>query len=110
MYYTYIVRCKDNSLYTGITNNIERRMREHFEKMPRCAKYTLSHDAYKLEAAWISSNKSIASKLEYHIKKDLIKKEKEKLIKNPKIIKKLLDSKLTDEEMMDIKIVDLKNL
>ena len=29
IYYTYILRCSDNSLYTGITNNIDRRLVEH---------------------------------------------------------------------------------
>ena len=28
-YYTYIVKCIDNSYYTGITNNLERRIYEH---------------------------------------------------------------------------------
>ena len=28
-YYVYIVRCSDNNLYTGITNDIERRLSEH---------------------------------------------------------------------------------
>lgn len=28
-YYVYILRCSDNSLYTGITNNLERRINEH---------------------------------------------------------------------------------
>lgn len=32
MYYTYVIRCIDNSLYTGITNDLERRMNEHFKK------------------------------------------------------------------------------
>jgi putative endonuclease len=30
-YYVYILKCIDNSYYTGITNNIERRMQEHNE-------------------------------------------------------------------------------
>ena len=30
MYYTYVIRCEDNSLYTGITTDLERRMKEHF--------------------------------------------------------------------------------
>ena len=25
MYYTYMIRCKDNSIYTGMTNNIEKK-------------------------------------------------------------------------------------
>lgn len=29
MYYVYIVRCSDNSLYTGITSNIKKRVNEH---------------------------------------------------------------------------------
>ncbi|CAN5131617.1 GIY-YIG nuclease family protein [soil metagenome] len=28
-YYVYILRCEDNSYYTGITNNLERRLQEH---------------------------------------------------------------------------------
>jgi putative endonuclease len=31
LYYVYILRCKDNSLYTGITNDLERRINEHNE-------------------------------------------------------------------------------
>ena len=40
MYYTYMLRCTDNSIYTGITTNIERRMEEHFKQNEKCAKYT----------------------------------------------------------------------
>ena len=40
MYYTYMLRCKDNSIYTGITTNLERRMEEHLQKTDKCAKYT----------------------------------------------------------------------
>ena len=29
MYYTYMVRCADNSIYTGMTNNLEKRIDEH---------------------------------------------------------------------------------
>ena len=43
MYFVYILRCEDNTLYTGITNNLEKRMNEHFSKSKECAKYTKSH-------------------------------------------------------------------
>ena len=78
-FYTYILRCTDNSLYTGITNDVERRMQEHFNQTKECAKYTKNHKAQKLEAVWKSNTKSLASKLEFHIKK-LTKQEKENLI------------------------------
>ncbi len=80
MYYTYMLRCIDNSIYTGITDNIERRMKEHFEKDKKCAKYTLSHTVKKLECAWETENRSLASKLEYAIK-HLPKQKKEEIIR-----------------------------
>ncbi len=33
MWYLYIVKCKDNSLYTGITTNIRRRLFEHNNRL-----------------------------------------------------------------------------
>ena len=72
MYYIYMLRCRDNSIYTGITTNIDRRMEEHFSKNEKCAK--------KLEAVWETKNKSLASKLEY-ILKNYLKKRKNYLCK-----------------------------
>ena len=77
MYYTYIIRCEDNSLYTGMTNNLDKRVNEHLSK--NGAKYTKSHKVTKLETAWKSKDKSLACKLEYQIK-HLTKQQKEKLI------------------------------
>lgn len=59
-------------------------MTEHSSKGGKCAKYTLNHSALKLEAAWESENRSLASKLEYHIK-TLSKAQKEELIKNKRL-------------------------
>ena len=81
MYYIYMLRCKDNSIYTGITTDIDRRMKEHFSKNENCAKYTYTLIAIKLDAVWEAENKSLASKLEYHIKK-LSKEKKELLIES----------------------------
>ncbi|MCI9366507.1 MAG: GIY-YIG nuclease family protein [Clostridia bacterium] len=80
MYYVYMLRCEDNSIYTGITVDIERRLKEHKEKDEKCAKYTASHAVKKLESVWKTENKSLASKLEYNIKKSLTKRQKEELI------------------------------
>lgn len=88
-YYTYIIRCQDNSLYTGITNNIERRLKEHFNKDKKCAKYTRVHQAIKLESLWQSTSRSNASKLEYKLKR-LSKDKKEQLIKNNELFSNLL--------------------
>lgn len=69
----------DNSLYTGITTDIERRMNEHFSKDKKCAKYTEVHLPKKLECVWRTDTRALASKLEYYIK-TLTKKQKEFLL------------------------------
>lgn len=81
MYYIYILRCSGDTLYTGIAADIDRRMAEHFGRTERCAKYTRSHRAEKLEALWSAENRSTASKLEYRIKK-LSREQKLRLIEN----------------------------
>lgn len=81
-YYTYMIRCEDNSLYTGITNNIEERFNKHL--LGKGAKYTKSHKVEKIEVVWRSKDKSLASKLEYQIKQ-LTKIQKEKLINGIKL-------------------------
>ncbi len=81
MYYVYILRCTDNSLYTGITNDVKKRMSEHFGKSDKKAKYTKSHKPSELVALWQCECKSDAMKIEYRIK-ELTKKEKENLIQN----------------------------
>ena len=96
MYYTYMLRCENNSIYTGITTDVERRMEEHLGKQPKGAKYTKSHKPEKLECVWESENKLLASKLEYRIKA-LTKVQKEDLIKNH-ILEKYFSEKLECEK------------
>ncbi|MCL2354887.1 MAG: GIY-YIG nuclease family protein [Oscillospiraceae bacterium] len=93
MYYIYMLRCEDNSIYTGITIDLERRMKEHFNKDDKCAKYTLNRTARKLEIAWETEDRKLASKLEYYLKQ-LSKKDKEELIQNVSVMSNLLDDKI----------------
>ena len=94
MYYTYMLRCQDNSIYTGMTADLERRMQEHFSGENNCAKYTNRHKPKKLEMAWECETRALALKLEFHIKKDLTKLEKEDLIKNPKTLDTIFGEKI----------------
>ncbi|NLT08009.1 MAG: GIY-YIG nuclease family protein [Ruminococcus sp.] len=68
MYYVYILRCEDRSLYTGITTDIDRRLEEHSGAGGRGAKFTRSHKVEAIEALWSTSDRSNASKLEWRIK------------------------------------------
>ena len=85
MYYTYMLRCSDNSIYTGMTKDLGKRINEHLSKGKKGAKYTKSHDVIRLEIAWRSKEKSLACKLEYQIK-NLTKKQKEDLINGEKLV------------------------
>lgn len=79
MYYVYILRCGDGSLYTGITTDIERRLKMHTGELPGGAKYTRSKGVCSVEAVFEVSDRRAASRLEYQIK-HMTKKQKEELI------------------------------
>ncbi len=79
-WYVYILRCSDNSLYTGITNDVERRLDEHNEGKLG-AKYTRARRPVKLVYHEAIENKSLALKREFEIKQ-LSKVQKEALISN----------------------------
>ncbi len=79
MYYVYILRCEDNSLYTGITTDVKRRYEEHIRGSVKGARYTHSHKPIGIETVFCADNKSEASRLEYFLKQ-LKKSEKEKII------------------------------
>lgn len=96
MFFTYMLRCADGSLYTGIAADVQRRMKEHFTKDVRCAKYTKCHTAEKLEAVWQSDDRAAASRLEYRIKQ-LTRGQKERLIAE-NALESLLGKWLTAED------------
>lgn len=77
-YYLYILRCNDNTLYTGITTNIERRVSEHNGSI-KGAKYTKYRRPVVLVYQEEHLNRSEASKREYALKK-LSKIQKEEMI------------------------------
>ncbi len=80
-YFVYILRCSDNSLYTGITTDTNRRLCEHngFSLKNVGSKYTAMRRPVKLIYSIKFKNRSEASKEEFRIK-SLSKLEKEKLI------------------------------
>ncbi len=75
----YIVQCEDNSLYTGITLDVERRLKEHSSNK-RGAKYVRGKGELKLVFSEVVGSKSMALKLENKIK-SFTKAKKNALIK-----------------------------
>ena len=78
MHFVYILRCSDNSLYTGYTNDVEKRLKVH--NSGKGAKYTRSRLPVNLVYYRRVDSKSIGLKLEARIKK-LSKNKKEALVK-----------------------------
>lgn len=77
-WYVYIVLCIDNTLYTGVTNNINKRVREH-NTSKRGAKYTKTRRPVRLVYLELFDSRSEAQRREYKIKQ-LSKQDKNKLI------------------------------
>lgn len=77
MNYVYMIRCKDGSLYTGWTNNLEKRFKNHCKG--KGAKYTHGRGPLELVYYEVFEDKREAMRREYEIKQ-LKKSEKEKLI------------------------------
>jgi len=80
MYYIYIVQCADDTLYTGISTELERRVKEHNES-EKGAKYTRVRRPVKLVYSESYPDRSTASKREYEIKKKMSRLKKLEMIK-----------------------------
>jgi len=80
-WYVYFLRCSDNSLYTGITTDLERRLFEHNNSNKLGAKYTRMRRPVTLVYSETQLNRQGASQREYQLKQ-LKKPAKESLIKN----------------------------
>ena len=74
----YIIRCNDNSLYTGVTTDLERRFQEHLGN-PRGAKYFNGRKPVEVVYSEKDHTRSSASQREAAIKK-LSRDEKLRLI------------------------------
>lgn len=77
MNYTYIVKCKDGSYYTGWTNNLEKRLKDH--NRGKGAKYTKPRLPVELVYYERFDTKEEAMSREYAIK-NMSRPEKERVI------------------------------
>ena len=70
-WYVYLLRCSDNSLYAGITTDLNRRLNEHNNSNKLGAKYTRVRRPVKLAYAEKSADRKTASRHEYQLKNSL---------------------------------------
>lgn len=81
MNYTYIVRCSDGTLYTGWTNDLKKRIKDHNEG--RGAKYTRARRPVVLAYYEEFDTKEEAMSREWAIK-HMTRREKEEIIRQEK--------------------------
>ena len=89
----YILKCRDGSLYCGITNNLEKRLKQHKGEIKGGAKYTRSHWPCKLVYTEKSVNRSEALQREIDIKK--MSRDEKQILINLASKKYYLDSDLS---------------
>jgi len=84
LYFFYMLRCSDNSLYSGITTDLKRRVKEHNGQLKggeKGAKYTRVRRPVQMVYSEQFASRSEASKREYEVK-HMDKEEKEQLLKD----------------------------
>lgn len=91
----YVIRCADDSLYTGISTDVERRLRQHANG-PRGAKYLKGRAPFELVFTRPVGDRSRASRVEHRLKR-LSKEDKERLVRNPAVFSQHIDGLLAGD-------------
>lgn len=89
-WFVYLIVCKNKSIYTGITTNVQRRFMEHQNQGKKCAKYLRGKSPLTLVFQKCFNSKSEALRMEHLIKK-LSRMEKDEIIKKQSLPPMMLD-------------------
>ena len=68
-WWLYMVRCADGSLYTGISTDVARRLRQHNGELSGGAKYTAARRPVQLVYQQACADRAAASKAEYQLRR-----------------------------------------
>ena len=79
-WYLYLIRCRDDTLYTGISTDVDRRFAQHQSERYAGSKYLKGRGPLSLVFKEKLGSRSLALKMEHRVKK-MAKARKEKLIK-----------------------------
>ena len=93
-YSVYILRCADDTYYTGISRDVTRRIAEH-ETSPRGAKYLKGRGPLSLVFSEMVGDRSAATRVEYRVKR-LQRSGKEALIKGTSTLQDLVSDQGSD--------------
>lgn len=94
MWSVYIIQCADDTLYTGITNALDRRLREHAEGGRRAARYLRGRGPLRLVFSHAVADRATALRMEHRIKK--LPRESKNLLISGKLAPDALECKRND--------------
>ena len=80
-WHVYLIRARDDSLYTGIATDVERRLAEHGEASPKGAKSLRGRGPLTLAFRSPVGDRALALQVEHRVKR-LSKPEKERLVRD----------------------------
>jgi putative endonuclease len=89
-WWIYLIRCNDNSLYTGIARDVEKRFAQHQQDPKKAAKFFSGKRPLRLVARKKIGSRGLALKVEHRIKK-LTKSSKEELVKDSGLIDDIIE-------------------
>lgn len=93
MYFVYIIETEDGTYYTGMTNDLARRLTEHESSSPRSAAYLRTHKPLYVVYASECRTRGDAMRLENRLKKDY--KFKMESIGPRRALREVIDSELS---------------
>ena len=79
-WYLYLIRCRDDTLYTGISTDVDRRFAQHQSEGYAGSRYLKGRGPLSLVFKEKLGSRSLALKVEHRVKR-MAKARKEKLIK-----------------------------
>jgi putative endonuclease len=88
-WYLYLIRCRDGSIYTGISTDVKRRFVQHQKQGSDGSKYLKGRGPLVLVFQMKVGNYSLASKVESKIKK-MPKDKKEKILREPEFLDEIV--------------------
>lgn len=94
----YLIRCRNGTLYAGITTDVARRFAEHQEGAPKGARYLRGKGPLQLEYQALAGDRSTATKLELWVKA-LPRSVKEDVVQGKLDLLKLFAAKREREEL-----------
>jgi len=107
-WHLYLIRCKNNVLYTGITTDVKRRFNEHCNDSVKGAKFLRGKGPLSLAFSAEVGGRVLASQLEVRVKK-LKKSDKERLIAGGLTLDSLLKTKNKRVRLRDLPGLGVKS-